>query len=286
MNEKRRNASIEVSDVWGRLGLSLLLDVLSWDPDTISPSAFKKRDYRRQLIDFLAAPLNPIEAEHISQSIKRGDLDEQPSWRNNLRRAQEELRGDLLAILKPKSLFTRMRAVSAKRVCIALLFRKMFGFHWQQGLFLGGGEKPNSLGSSTSFEIGGERFLCYEGIAFHGSRIGERYLGFLQRLYWILYSAFKTNEISKLRHCDNERCGKFFLGKRPQCSEKCRSAVNNKSRRKYHKRRYKTQRKNKIEKAKRLLNRQKKTAEVIRLTGLTYKALERAKLVKPAAGDL
>jgi hypothetical protein len=283
MNEKRRSASIEVSDVWGRLGLSLLLDVLSWDPETINPSAFKKRDYRRQLLDLLAAPLNPIEAEHISQSIKRGDLNEQPSWRNNLRRAQDEVRCDLLAILGPKSFVTRMRGASAKSVCIAQLFRKMFGFHWQQGLFLGG---RDSLGRrSTAFEIGGERFLCYEGIAFHGSGPGEKYLGFLQRLYWILYSAFKTNEISKLRHCDNERCGKFFLGKRPQCSEKCRSAVNNKSRRKYHKKRYKTQRENKIEKAKRLLNSQTKIAEVIRLTGLTHKALERAKLVKPAAGD-
>jgi hypothetical protein len=285
MNEKRRNAVIEVSGVWGRVGLSLLLDVLSWDPETISPSAFKKREYQRQLIDLVAAPLNPIEAEHISQSIKRGDLDEQPSWRNNLRRAQDELRGDLLAILKPKSFLTPPGA-SAKSVCIAQLFRKMFGFHWQQGLFLGGGGKTNGLESSTSFEIGGERFLCFEGIAFHGSGLGERYLGFLQRLYWILYSAFKTNEISKLRHCDNDRCGKFFLGKRPQCSETCRSAVNNKSRRKYHKKRYKTQRTNKIEKAKRLLNRQTKIAEVIRLTGLTYKALERAKLVKPAAGEM
>jgi hypothetical protein len=264
----------------GPVGLQLLAEVLNWDIQSVDPAKFGENEFRRHLIC-------------LASTGSIATLPNSDKWRPKLRAILEELRDDVMRLLEPREAAEKAPWLpdSQRLRNLTALLHKLSRFRWRESLGpdpLGNrrtsgstasiGLEGASLRRNTSFDVGGEQLGVVEHLRY--AETFER--GVRERLYRIIYASLKSGDISKLRRCNNKQCRKFFIGKKPQCGEKCRSRVNNELRRKaaYFSERYKDQKTNRLAKAERLLKQGKLSIEkIVRLTRLTRKALERKRLI-------
>lgn len=223
----------------GPVGLSLLVEVLNWDVDQLDPGCFKERDDRRALI--------------------RSCHDD---WRIDLREIQGELRHDLRGLLHPDPVKIPKGLPSARFRNLSDLLAKLNSFPWPKS----GWREPTSYGVSVGNGLDGARKMDGASFEIDGERLGVRtyrlygatsasYERARVRLYRIVYEALRSGEISKLRSCRNGKCRKFFILRRRECSNQCRTKMNNERlrRRGYFKNYYADQIQERLKQARRLL---------------------------------
>jgi hypothetical protein len=233
----------------GPVGLVLLAEVLTWNPRRIEPSNFKELDSRRRLLDQL---IREIER-------RNKDRNERTDWRDELRSIQTALRNDILSILEPVQLteedfqywnsYARpinffadpKKPPRENRLCI--LLAKLWLFQWRRDLipvpwFYKGMAKRIKLTKWWS-PLHGEHTLGLRVIEIDGDSLAvqeslPRFRDVREELYFIIDTALRTKEFSKLRICKYRRCRKVFVVERrtgKHCSDRCRIRFNNEDRR-------------------------------------------------------
>jgi hypothetical protein len=268
--QKKKNLGeirVKISKDGGPTGLSLLAEVLNWDAERLNPSKYKKGDYRHFLITE-----NRFKDDERLQDV--------------VREVQNEIRKDLISILKPVPV-TGWRAnhqhVSPRLWALSDLIVKLNGFNWKDYLAIYPGPRPVTKLTTWglegeqkincgALEMGNEKLSTYEITSFRSRNRRD----FLRDR---LYTALKDGRIfSRLRLCEYSKCQNFFISWGRHCSEKCRVKFYNEERRESVKKNYRTRKKQRINQAKLLHAMGRSIEEILDLTGLTYKALERAKV--------
>lgn len=267
---KLDNFLVNIAKYRGPIGLNLLVEVLGWDAQRLDPSKYKESDHRHFL-------------------ITKNTFGDDERLQDVVCEVQNEIRKDLLSILKPELVTGGAvhQHVSPCRRALSDLIIKLNGFNWKEYLALYPGPKPvaklaifklecEQAIDCGLLEIGNEKFSTWETTSFQ-SRTRHDFLR--DRLYRILYLAIKSGEISKLRLCEYSKCGRFFVGKRRHCSEGCRIKFYNEDRRETFKENYKKRKLKRINQARKLYKKNNPIEEILEQTGLTFKALERAKII-------
>ncbi len=260
----------------GPTGIALLAEFLNWDVDSIDPDSFKAMDFRHDL---------------LKRWVHQCTTDNH-DWRARMHVIQQEIRTDIVSILHPSPLTAEEEVHetwSPRRTRLWHLLNKLASMKWHvhwrlEWDDLGRGAKQLTMEGLASwaankFKLGADTFAIKEEI--------DGPLGLRGEIYGVLRAALKGGEIAKLRTCTNKSCGRFFVAKREkgeQCSEKCRNQINNDLRRaagdfkKYYRQRMQT----KIKRAKKMLGKeptQTTIKKTLQQTGLSRKALERARLI-------
>lgn len=277
--QKKKNLDetrVKISKDRGPIGLPLLAEVLNWDAERLNLSKYKEGDYRRFLL---------VENPRLKTN----------GWRKDLREVQNEIRKDLIGILKPEPVTgwratdPNCRHVSPRRWALGDLIVKLNGFSWKEYLHIYPAPKPvarfvvhylerEQVINCGMPEIDSEKFSIYESVSFGGNTTRKEFLR--DRLYRIIYTALKTGEISRLRLCEYGKCQNFFVGRGRHCSEKCRITFYNEERREQFKKNYHMRKKQRLNQAKSLLKTKSIDEVLERIPGLTYKALERASIIR------
>jgi hypothetical protein len=104
-----------------------------------------------------------------------------------------------------------------------------------------------------------------------------------ERLYWTIISALENGELARLRRCP--KCENYFLVedlKRKFCSQRCKDEFFNleKAKTGYFKENREERKKQRLKKARKLLDKGESEDFVMEELGLTRKALERAGLIR------
>src|SRR5262249_20502278 len=143
-----------------------------------------------------------------------------------------------------------------------------------RGRFGFGTEGKILTGPRFEVQIAGETFWLSERSSYRHKMTAE------SQLYRIIYEAFRSGEISKLRICKNSLCRKLFFFARDTkqyCSDSCRTAISNEAKKAegYFPDNYQKRKKARINMAKRLFRARKGVDEILEKTKLTQKALQR-----------
>lgn len=186
---------------------------------------------------------------------------------------QDELRTDILKILKGGSVELELREVVRK--IEAMGFTNYLGiWRWESKTRKWLSDHKEICSISPPFEIEGEKLFVFEA---------PRSTSFRKMCYWALYQSLKTGEFSRLRKCPH--CAKILVPedpKRKYCPTGCKDTYNNERRKRegYFTDLWRMKRKNALARARALLREGKPLRVIEKETGLTRRILEREKLVK------